>query len=352
MIAKAVYSKFLFGLIFLLFITSCSKTTGEVYFSETYNGKSTAGGGCRAVQITNNRIYAAGQHGQIAIHRLRNCRLITEKNEVVPGIEDFRDLFCKSDNSGCIYMNSGKDAIIYHRDGNGNFDKVFDKPNVFLDGMSFWDDRHGIVFGDPVDGKFFIASTDDGGKSWDELNGPEAIENEAGFAASGTSIQTLRDSIVYIGTGMGSESHVFRSFDRGKNWKTLQTPIRSGDDGFGIYSMCFWNDSTGLIIGGSYLDSTYNKKICYFTDDYGESWSNRSKGLPGYMSCVQSSQDGNVIVATGRLGTYYSINQGKSWDWLTNEPYYTCNISNNSIVLTGKNGVLAFYQFDYQQIVE
>ena len=35
-----------------------------------------------------------------------------------------------------------------------------------LDAIAFWDESHGIAQGDPVDGRFLILTTDDGGLSW------------------------------------------------------------------------------------------------------------------------------------------------------------------------------------------
>ena len=36
---------------------------------------------------------------------------------------------------------------------------------MFLDAMEFWNDHSGIVMGDPIDGKFFIARSFDGGST-------------------------------------------------------------------------------------------------------------------------------------------------------------------------------------------
>ena len=36
----------------------------------------------------------------------------------------------------------------------------------FLDAIAFWDADHGIAMGDPIDGRFTILTTDDGGTNW------------------------------------------------------------------------------------------------------------------------------------------------------------------------------------------
>ena len=38
----------------------------------------------------------------------------------------------------------------------------------------FWDPSHGIIVGDPVDGRFSILTTSDGGVTWQKSKGPPA----------------------------------------------------------------------------------------------------------------------------------------------------------------------------------
>ena len=179
-----------------------------------------------------------------------------------------------------------------------------------------------------------------GGDDWKTMSPntmPAALENEAGYAASGTSIQTIGDSTVYFGTGMGAKARLFCSYDRGANWIVKDTPMKAGDS-YGIYSMFFWSENEGMICGGSYKDSTYKKGICQYTADGGDTWQEKSRGLDGYISCVQGTANGEFIVATGRMGTFYTTNKGQSWDVLIDRPFYSCFVNDKIIVLTGRNG--------------
>ena len=36
----------------------------------------------------------------------------------------------------------------------------------FLDAIAFWDREHGLAKGDPIDGRYLILTTIDGGKTW------------------------------------------------------------------------------------------------------------------------------------------------------------------------------------------
>ena len=105
--------------------------------------------------------------------------------------------------------------------------------------------------------KLYIITTKDGGNSWQKLEAislPETLQGEAGFAASGTGIVCVGDSTVYIGTGGGEVSRVFISKNRGRNWKAIDTPMRTGEAS-GVYSLTFMDEQHGVAVGGNYLDS-------------------------------------------------------------------------------------------------
>ena len=74
--------------------------------------------------------------------------------------------------------------------------------------MEFWNEQSGIVIGDPIDGKFFVARTFDGGSSWQEIpldKRPVADSGEACFAASGTNVRALdKDEAVFVSGGTKS----------------------------------------------------------------------------------------------------------------------------------------------------
>src|SRR5262249_22113190 len=109
---------------------------------------------------------------------------------------------------------------------------------VFLDALAFWDDRHGLALGDPIGGRFFILLTDDGGETWREApneSRPQAVDGEAAFAASGTSLVVMSIGAAWIGSG-GKAARVHRTLDRGRTWQVADTPIRSGFASSGVFS--------------------------------------------------------------------------------------------------------------------
>src|SRR5688500_10356298 len=116
-----------------------------------------------------------------------------------------------------------------------------DDPKAFLDAMSFWDADNGIVFGDSVDGQFYILMTDNGGLTWSRVPAavlPPALENEGAFAASGTNIAVFGKTHAWIGTGAGAKARVLRTADRGRSWQIADTPPAAGAS-TGIFSIAF-----------------------------------------------------------------------------------------------------------------
>ena len=257
---------------------------------------------------------------------------------------DFRDIHA-FDEKTAIVMSSGDGCFIYRtEDGGENWKKVYENMDkgIFFDGMDFWNTENGIAYSDPINGKLFIIQTKDGGKTWNLLRSrylPNTLKGEAGFAASGTGVVCKGDSTVWIATGGGEISRIFKSTNRGETWKTYNTPMRSGE-GNGIYAMSFIDERNGIIVGGNYLDSTNTKGSCAITSDGGETWRLiTTNGPRGYRSCVCSN--GQFVISTGRTGIDVSSDKGSYWMPLFNEGYYSCVLNGKTGWLTGRKGKLA-----------
>jgi photosystem II stability/assembly factor-like uncharacterized protein len=80
---------------------------------------------------------------------------------------DFRDIEA-IDSSTAIIMAVAEPAIILKTtDGGKSWSKVFEDSTkgMFLDAMDF-NGNEGVVVGDPIDGKVFLAQTNDLGDIW------------------------------------------------------------------------------------------------------------------------------------------------------------------------------------------
>lgn len=329
----------------LAILVSCN--TNKPMFKTILDTTGAKGVAARGLGNFRGSVVVAGIDGNVSVHPLDSVNIGTSKDQKIEGIEDYRDVYCNT-MGACLFMSSGKNGKISGISPSGMPRPVYDTTGVFLNGMDFWGcDQNGMVFGDPVNNRFFLAVTGNQGRNWAPLqprNMPEILKNEAGFAASGTSIQTIGDSGVYFGTGMAETARLFKTTDRGINWVAKDTPMKAGNF-YGIYSIFFWSQNEGMIIGGSYVDSTYNDKICFTTNDGGDSWTQTSYGLRGYCSSVCGTPNGKLIFATGSQGTFYTMDKGENWELLTERAFYSCLIIDNKLALTGKGGEVLVYEF-------
>ncbi len=111
-----------------------------------------------------------------------------------PGAEglQFRDVEVTGRRTAVVLaIGEGEDSRVYRTTDDGRtWTETFRNtvPAAFYDCLDFYPGgRTGLVMGDPVDGRFQILRTDDGGASWRLLPGdgmPDAT-GEYGFAASG-----------------------------------------------------------------------------------------------------------------------------------------------------------------------
>jgi photosystem II stability/assembly factor-like uncharacterized protein len=229
---------------------------------------------------------------------------------------DFRDVDAISERIAYVLsVGNGPASRIYKTTDAGNTWTLQFKTSdskAFLDAMSFWDATHGLVFGDSIDGKFYLLITQDGGNTWSRIPGdrlPPALENEGAFAASGTNIAVFGKTHAWIGTGAANKARVLYTTDGGHTWNIAETPLRSGPSS-GIFSIAFRDAKHGVIVGGDYTKDKEAIENVAVTSDGGATWTLGS-GLSGFRSVVAYS-DG-AFVAIGPSGSDISQDDGKTW---------------------------------------
>ncbi|HYO99381.1 MAG TPA: hypothetical protein VER76_04280, partial [Pyrinomonadaceae bacterium] len=208
------------------------------------------------------------------------------------------------------------------------------RPAAFFDAMAFWDRDNGIAMSDPVNGRFLIITTSDGGRTWREMPAegmPPALEGEGGFAASGTCIAVEGRQNVWFGTGGTSGARVFRSSDRGRTWQVAATPLASGKSA-GVFSVAFRDARRGVIVGGDYTKEKESANNAAITQDGGRTWTAVTAARPaGYRSCVAYVYGvrgaPTLLVATGPSGSDYSTDEGASWQSFGAEGFHTASFA-------------------------
>jgi photosystem II stability/assembly factor-like uncharacterized protein len=196
---------------------------------------------------------------------------------------------------------------------------------VFLDALAFWDAQHGIALSDPIDGHFFVLTTNDGGGSWTRVPPerlPATLPGEAAFAASGTCLTVGGQNDVWIGTGGGATARVFHSGDRGRTWTVADTPIHAGNASSGVFAVAFGDGRHGVAVGGDYQLVHGGFPNVALTDDGGRSWRAAKGPLPaGYLSGAAYIPGTGHVIAVGLAGTALSLDGGESWKMVDTTPY-------------------------------
>jgi photosystem II stability/assembly factor-like uncharacterized protein len=195
------------------------------------------------------------------------------------------------------------------------------EPRAFFNAIAFWDETHGLALSDPVDGRFLLIVTDDGGATWTPLpekSRPEALPKEGAFAASGTCLVTRGENDVWFCTGGARAARVFHSSDRGKTWTVSETPLLAGIESAGVFSIAFRDSTHGVIVGGDYRKPDDKEAKGTVTTDGGKTWKLIEKPLP-FRSGVAWAKD--RWVAVGTSGSDVSEDGGASWRPLDREQY-------------------------------
>ena len=211
-------------------------------------------------------------------------------------------LWMQTGDTGKVFLNAGIQPVLFPR------------PNglgVFLDGIAVNDS---IVFamGDPINGVFSLFLSRDYGLTWKTIPGIKAEDSEAGYAASGTTVQIADNRLIFV-TG-GLRSRIFIGKRLGKKWKSYALPFKPGE-GEGPYSLCVIDRKHMVVVGGNYQLLDRRSSVCYISSNGGKTWKESAEPPFGYRSDVIHFQ--GVTYACGSNGIDFSTDHGNTWvKWL------------------------------------
>jgi photosystem II stability/assembly factor-like uncharacterized protein len=294
--------------------------------------------------VNDNIIWVSGSRGTVG--KSTNAGR-TWKWMTVKGFDstEFRDIEA-FDGSNAIIMGIAEPAyILKTTDGGETWKLVYENKTkgMFLDAMDFRG-GDGIVVGDPVNGKVFIAETKNGGETWQEWpvdKRPAADSGEAFFAASGTNIRLFADNKFFLVSG-GTRSRLFT------NKAILEMPVIQGKETTGANSISVFDKGNlkgskqMVVVGGDFFADSSSYKNCFYTSDGGKTWKAPNTPPHGYRSSVEYLSNTDIL-SCGLNGVDYSSDGGKNWKWISKEGFNVCRIAKEgpAIFLAGNNGKVA-----------
>ena len=269
---------------------------------------------------------------------------------------DFRDIEAFQDGATAYVLSIGpgdRSRIFKTVDGGKSWGLQFTNPDpkAFYDAIAFWDANHGVAVGDPVDGRFTVVRTNDGGATWQKVHPtgmPPALEGDGAFAASGTILVASGGKDAWFGSGGGARARVFHSTDRGATWTVAETPIAAGTASAGVFSIAFDGPRHGIAVGGDYRKEREASDNVALTADGGRTWSGATR-LRGFRSAVAylPGRSGRVLLAVGPGGSDLSRDGGRTWAAIGDEGFHAASVApDGSAWAVGEKGSVAALRLD------
>jgi hypothetical protein len=281
--------------------------------------------------------WASGTNGTVV--RTEDGGYLWQPCSVPPGAEhlDFRGIQAFDANTA-IVMSSGKGDLsrLYKTtDGCQTWKLVFTNPDKdgFWDALKFSDHHRGYILGDPVDGRFALFFTLDGGKRWgrvktDDLEAPNA---QAGaFAASNSAMTLEYDGMPMFGTGgpegpwlyipdwvctaLSTEEHLASCFDGGLRFEREKLPLEGRSPSAGIFSVEINPAGHNVVlVGGDYSEPNATNGAAAYALDVEATWHAAQTMPHGFRSSVAYDAATKTWITVGPNGTDISTDDGRNW---------------------------------------
>jgi photosystem II stability/assembly factor-like uncharacterized protein len=258
---------------------------------------------------------------------------------------NFRDVEARDARTATVLaIGEGEASRIYRTtDGGATWTETFRnaEPAAFYNCLDFYPDgRHGLAVSDPVDGRFRIIRTDDGGRSWEVLPaaGMPDSTGEYNFSASGDCLVTAgRDA--WFGSG-GAASRVFRSSDRGLTWTATDSTIPAGEAA-GVFGLAFRGPHHGVAVGGDFAEPADGVDAVATTRD-GRTW--RGAGDLEHLG-EDAAWSGRRLVVVGESGAVggssVSYDGGRTWERFSGTGFHTLDCAGAACWAAGGGGRVA-----------
>jgi hypothetical protein len=300
----------------------------------------------RGLSVVNDKVvWASGSNGMVGLSVDGGKKWNWTQ---VDGYEksDFRDIEAFDEKNAIILGITQPACILKTTDGGRHWKTVYKDTAkaMFLDAMDFNSPKYGVVIGDPVNGRFYMALTHDGGETWLPIDTVpkerpyrwKAQQGEAFFASSGTNIRYIANRKWAMVSG-GENIGYYDFKDR------YTIPLVKGKETTGPNSIAVAPDGRMVIVGGDFANDTATANNCAVSP----------KGLPyvwtipeipphGYRSCVESI-DNNKFICCGTTGVDVTTDGGIKWQLISRDGFHVCRKakSGTALFLAGADGRIA-----------
>jgi photosystem II stability/assembly factor-like uncharacterized protein len=271
----------------------------------------------------------------------------------VPGAEglDFRDLVILNKKE-IILMSAGPSEkgaakLFKTKDGGQTWDLLFDikEPNYFFDAIA-WDykKRIGFLLSDPIDRKFVLFKILQNGSKIEPINlthFPALLPREAAFAASGSSILWLNNTL-HIISGGGNRARVFQSLNADlSTWEITHNEI-AADTSSGFFTIAAKNNTHFWVAGGNYLKIDSSKIPIMESKDGGKSWSPIENPIPKNYYIEKVIWSNPYWITTGPAGSYAFHTLLKKWVNLDESHFHNIIATQQKIIGVGTKGQIGY----------
>ncbi len=292
-------------------------------------------------------VWASGSEGTVL--RSQDSGFEWQQCATPTGAEklDFRAIWAWDDQTAVV-MSSGPGALsrLYETtDGCAHWTLLYTNADKdgFFDAMVFQTRMKGYLLGDPVDGRFVLLATDDGGQSWKRSEAPGlgvATSGSGAFAASNTSLLAGPREPMIFGTGGGfvyAQSHTGKidfsatgkktPIRMTETWAATRLPMTGGTTA-GVFSLGYHAlDSSGygytlVAVGGDYARPHEVGGTAAWSPD-GQHWTAATTPPGGYRSAVAWSPEIQAWITVGPNGSDISRDGGRTWQPLEHAPANT-----------------------------
>jgi photosystem II stability/assembly factor-like uncharacterized protein len=243
---------------------------------------------------------------------------------------DFRGVWAWSGQLAVVMsIGEGDQSRLYKTtDGCKTWTQLYVNPDGkgFWDAMLFFNERMGRILGDPVDGKFVVLLTQDGGEHWSQVKGSGPASDpkgEGAFAASNSALILTppEGQDLQFGTGGLGGPRVVRAggrFERPGStrpgwWKSATVPLAGGTESTGVFSLGYRDQDHGVAVGGDYQKPNDRAGTAAFTSDGGQTWNAATELPSGFRSAVAWDEQHKAWISVGTNGADVSFDDGKTW---------------------------------------